>query len=103
MIDRAVAEISFVLFVGAVALVTIPVPRHKPPAPVEVPASPVPVEVPVVPQPGSVSQPAKSEEGEMPLQVDRQVSIQQLLVKMNRIERKINEVQKDADAGKHTN
>lgn len=109
MIDRVAAEISVVLIVAIVALVSIPVPRHKPPVPVEVPAAPVPVpvEMPAVPEPGSASLPAKSEEGEMPLQVerpDKHVSIQQLLVKMNRIESKLNEVQEDERAGQqHTN
>lgn len=106
MIDRAVAEISFVLFVGAVALVTIPVPRHKPPVPVEVPAQPAPVAPPVVVMPGSADVPAESEEGGVPLQVERkeeQVTIKQLLVKLNRIEKKINEAQDNADADRHTN
>lgn len=103
MIDRVAAEVSVVLIVAIVALVSIPVPRPKPPVPIEVPAPPVPVPVesPVVPA-APISQPAKSEEGEMPLQVERvesHVTIQQLLVKLNRIEKKLNEVQEDERAG----
>jgi hypothetical protein len=88
------------------ALVTIPVPRHKPepppPPPVVAPLEEAPA---IEPDPGSVTIEQKSEDGDMPLQVERQVSIQQLLVKLNRIEKKLNEVQEDERAGKqqHTN
>lgn len=86
MILRAITEISAVVLISCVAISIIPVPRHKR-VKDEVPATPVPVAPPVV-----IEEPAPVAAPEDPPPTEKQITVQQLLLKLDRVEKKLSKV-----------